>query len=284
MDLRRIFENPGTWVICAALLLALLAWCLYSRWIERVRLTVKENSEYYRSVLELNQKYKFCSDIPEKGTLSFCEQETTKTKYDRRSFESILYENLQRRLLTIQQALKNVDTNRGLYYRYQCELSGLCSTISNTDCKRLNVPLSRFTKEEKKMIASIVQHPIITLQAQCAKEYTSPAGRNNYYSEYIFSEKTIQDTVDKIQEDVKRKSTETYRRKVERQRVTEKLRYQVMRRDGFRCQLCGATQADGVKLHVDHIIPISKGGTSDIDNLRTLCEICNRGKGDQLEL
>ena len=56
-----------------------------------------------------------------------------------------------------------------------------------------------------------------------------------------------------------------------------------MRRDGFRCQLCGATQADGVKLHVDHIIPISKGGTSDIDNLRTLCERCNRGKGDQFE-
>ena len=64
---------------------------------------------------------------------------------------------------------------------------------------------------------------------------------------------------------------------------TEKLRYQVMRRDGFRCQLCGATQADGVKLHVDHIIPVSKGGTSDIGNLRTLCDRCNRGKGDQFE-
>ena len=283
MDLRRIFENPGTWVICTALLLALLAWYLYSRWIERVRLTVKENSEYYRNVLALNQKYKFRSDIPEKGILSFFEQETTKAKYDRRSFESILYENLQRRLLAIQQALKNVDTNRELYYRYQCELSGLCSKISDTDCKRLNVPLSRFTKEEQKMIASIFQHPIITLQAQCAKEYTSPAGRNKYHSEYIFSEKTIQDTVDKIQEDVKRKSTEAYRRKTERQRVTEKLRYQVMRRDGFRCQLCRATQADGVKLHVDHIIPVSKGGTSDIGNLRTLCDRCNRGKGDQFE-
>lgn len=189
MDLRRIFENPGTWVICAALLLALLAWCLYSRWIKRVRLTVKENSEYYRNVLALNQKYKFCSDIPEKGILSFFEQETTKAKYDRRSFESILYENLQRRLLAIQQALKNVDTNRELYYRYQCELSGLCSKISDTDCKRLNVPLSRFTKEEQKMIASIVQHPIITLQAQCAKEYTSPAGRNNIIQNIFFQKR-----------------------------------------------------------------------------------------------
>ena len=56
-----------------------------------------------------------------------------------------------------------------------------------------------------------------------------------------------------------------------------------MRRDQFRCQICGARAEDGVRLHVDHINPVSKGGTSDMSNLRTLCDRCNLGKGDSVE-
>jgi len=68
---------------------------------------------------------------------------------------------------------------------------------------------------------------------------------------------------------------------VKRQRaiVSDSLRYDVLRRDNYRCCICGATSKDGVKLEVDHIIPISKGGKSTLDNLQTLCERCNRGKG-----
>ena len=66
--------------------------------------------------------------------------------------------------------------------------------------------------------------------------------------------------------------------RVERARMTDSLRYDVMKRDGFRCQICGATQADGVKLHVDHIRPVSKGGKTVMSNLRTLCDRCNLGK------
>lgn len=54
-----------------------------------------------------------------------------------------------------------------------------------------------------------------------------------------------------------------------------------MKRDNFTCQYCGAHGA-GVVLEVDHIIPISKGGTSDMDNLITACLDCNRGKGSDL--
>ena len=69
----------------------------------------------------------------------------------------------------------------------------------------------------------------------------------------------------------------------QRRLVNDRLRYEVLQRDGFRCQLCGATQADGYKLHVDHIIPVSKGGKTEMNNLRTLCERCNMGKGDRIE-
>lgn len=65
--------------------------------------------------------------------------------------------------------------------------------------------------------------------------------------------------------------------------MSDSLRYDVLARDGFKCVICGATVEDGVKLHVDHIIPISKGGKTEIDNLRTLCDRCNLGKSDKIE-
>ena len=53
-----------------------------------------------------------------------------------------------------------------------------------------------------------------------------------------------------------------------------------MKRDGLRCTLCGQTADDGVKLVVDHIKPVSKGGLTEMENLRTLCDRCNSGKSD----
>ena len=63
------------------------------------------------------------------------------------------------------------------------------------------------------------------------------------------------------------------------------LRYQVLRRDRFRCVTCGrspATDLDCV-LHVDHAVPFSRGGKTRLDNLRSLCAECNVGKGDKDE-
>lgn len=64
----------------------------------------------------------------------------------------------------------------------------------------------------------------------------------------------------------------------ERAKLTPAMRYQVIRRDGHRCRCCGASVSAGATLHVDHIIPVSKGGVSTIDNLQTLCASCNQGK------
>ncbi|MBM4017699.1 MAG: HNH endonuclease [Planctomycetes bacterium] len=53
-----------------------------------------------------------------------------------------------------------------------------------------------------------------------------------------------------------------------------------MRRDGFRCRICGRSPAShpGVQLDIDHIVPWSKGGETAIGNLQTLCSDCNQGK------
>ena len=71
----------------------------------------------------------------------------------------------------------------------------------------------------------------------------------------------------------------------EREKMNSQLRYEIMKRDNFRCVLCGRNVSeDGVKLHVDHFIPIAFGGKTEYDNLRTLCEDCNLGKSHSLPI
>jgi len=62
-------------------------------------------------------------------------------------------------------------------------------------------------------------------------------------------------------------------------KLSQKLRFEVFKRDEFTCQYCGRKPPE-VILHVDHIIPVSEGGLDDISNLITSCKDCNLGKSN----
>ena len=64
--------------------------------------------------------------------------------------------------------------------------------------------------------------------------------------------------------------------------INLRMRFLVMKRDNFKCCLCGASPAKDpmVELQIDHIVPWAKGGETVIDNLQTLCSKCNQGKSD----
>lgn len=64
-----------------------------------------------------------------------------------------------------------------------------------------------------------------------------------------------------------------------------KLRYEILRQRGARCECCGRTAADGVVIHVDHIKSRSKYPelALEITNLQVLCEDCNLGKSNRYE-
>lgn len=70
--------------------------------------------------------------------------------------------------------------------------------------------------------------------------------------------------------------------------ISPQLRIEILERNGFTCQLCGAGPGDSdpfnpnrkVRLHIDHVKPISHGGTDNKDNLRVLCSACNQGKAN----
>ena len=65
-----------------------------------------------------------------------------------------------------------------------------------------------------------------------------------------------------------------------RKSLSNKIRFEVFKRDNFTCQYCGR-KAPEIVLNVDHIEPVAKGGTNDIYNLVTSCFECNNGKRDK---
>lgn len=62
---------------------------------------------------------------------------------------------------------------------------------------------------------------------------------------------------------------------------SDRLKVQVLMRDGNRCRICGVECSGGLhNIHFDHIVPWSKGGETVLGNLQVLCSACNEAKGN----
>ena len=67
--------------------------------------------------------------------------------------------------------------------------------------------------------------------------------------------------------------------------ISKETRSQVLDRNGFTCQMCGAAAGEPhptdpsrkTRLHIGHIVDKSLGGTDDMSNLRAICSVCNEG-------
>jgi hypothetical protein len=131
------------------------------------------------------------------------------------------------------------------------------------------VPKLGITKSIRQMLNSI----IVTLEAydEILKEGI-PFEWGNLVLQYCFMEE-YQDYWFKKQSKPKRKRTN----------IPRGLRHEVFKRDNYTCVECGAKKEDGATLHVDHKIPVSKGGTDELDNLQTLCSDCNLNKSDVIQ-
>lgn len=65
--------------------------------------------------------------------------------------------------------------------------------------------------------------------------------------------------------------------KRKRKSLSKSLRFEVLKRDGFRCLYCGSTPLQSA-LRVDHVVPVAEGGGDEPSNLITSCFDCNSGK------
>ena len=234
---------------------------------------VLTNSRLLKELEQLNQRYRFrsfqCKYYHYK-TLS------SKSSYDKAQFSSLLLEfaNAYERL--IYQNIEHAETNTQMYRMYCNEYQKLLER-NNYSAEYYNNDF--FIEIEKRLFQEKIQHPSTTFEVVITKQYTSPQGRNHYSDYQVYSASQLKNAIAQTNQQKERQQARDSTRQAERAKMSESLRYEILRRDKGRCCLCGASAKDGAKLHVDHIRPIAKGGKTEPSNLRTLCDRCNLGKG-----
>ncbi len=131
----------------------------------------------------------------------------------------------------------------------------------------------------------------IKAQSLCINQHEEVSSldefKEKYQGLYNDPQVTIATIFDKIMEDIDLpirfkniKDAAKNIKKSKKSQVSSTLRMKILQRDGFACRFCGRKAPD-VKLHIDHIIPISLGGITEERNLQTLCFDCNMGKKDK---
>jgi len=250
-------------------------WCI-KRISKKYRLKhqtnyVIENSKLLEKLYRLNKQYLFF-DVDSEYT--FARKCRSKAEYDRlnlRDYFEIVIAEKKRFFVELQ---KKEVHNKDEFEKYYKEYQRLLSLVDDEGLE------SKYRKTEREVLEKNRLKPVTDVKIVVSKEYTSPKGRKWYHQSASYSLNLI-DSILALQVEEKKKKLE-YKAFVSHERalMTDKLRYEIMQRDEFKCVLCGATAKDGVKLHVDHIKPVSKGGKTEEANLRTLCDRCNLGKGD----
>lgn len=265
----------SVWFILAivGLIAVILGICRISIWVSDKRKTfVLENSLSIKSIKALNQVYK--NKFHDLNNAYYhrirCR---SKAAYDRMHYTEELIAFVMSRQSFFDDLLKKVNENIKIYHEYKEDCEYILKREVVVWEKEIYIQIEKELFEKEKI------KPICSVNIKIEKEYRSPKGRNFYQDYRIYREQEIATALVKI------KDREEYRRskEYERSKMSDSLRYDIMQRDGFRCVLCGSKASDDIRLHVDHVIPVSKGGKTVKNNLRTLCQSCNLGKRDKYD-
>lgn len=275
-----------TIMVMVALLIALLlllAFLLFGDYFSlrnwnrrRKEEIVRTNSEYYQRLLALNARTRVDTSIVEEKH-SYVSRSQTLQDFETMNKNSTLRHLVQgSKRSEIVKLLSVAENNRMSRLIYDEECRCLSSTITKERCKEIGISYEDFLAIESILVYDNKLQIPEDFEVCCMIVF-GVMGKIEKSKMYRFSAQSLRNAIngDFRNED----DEEAQRRQQERNRVTPSVRYRVIARDGGRCCLCGRSAKDGVTLEVDHIIPISKGGTSDEENLQTLCRDCNRGKG-----
>lgn len=173
--------------------------------------------------------------------------------------------------------------NRDKYVGYQKKIQEIHQIQNSVNYSELKISESAYNRREKRLFLKRMLFPVVDCRFSVTMSYTSRKGQVNLSKGDIFNFDDLFACLESVSRSRLDKNTYSHLAAVERGEVSDSLRYDIMQRDNFTCVICGASARLGARLHVDHIVPISKGGKSIPSNLRTLCERCNIGKSDKIE-
>lgn len=257
-------------IVIIVLFVILVATLLIKKYIKNKRESfVIENSILLKEIDNINRNYNF-ETVYDGEYHHKC---NSKSEFDRKKFDDIALDFVHHNLSQLQEQIRRVYYNINLESLYNNALR-----IAIQEARRKQSFLYNNYKFFYQIEEDMIENKLLEIDLEIfliiKKSYTSPQGRNYYYDKKVYKTIEIKKLIEKDQE--RKIVNESI--KYERSLMTDSLRYDILKRDGFKCQICGATQEDGVKLHVDHIKPVSKGGRTVPSNLRTLCDRCNMGK------
>lgn len=239
---------------------------------ERISL-VRQYSTRYAQMQYLKSVYQFKEIAKELPLYKEC---GSKAEFDRFRARDFLIGIAMDQHEILEDFVYDAEFNRVQYEAYSEEIAELPPTPEEI-VKRTKIGIESFDRYEKELCVNLYVKPILDPLVVVKSSYTSAKGRNTYSYEESFTVAQIRDILCAASERINYEQGRAYQRSI----MTESLRYSVLQRDHFRCVICGASVEEGAKLEVDHIKPISKGGKTELSNLRTLCKSCNRGKRDR---
>jgi hypothetical protein len=248
---------------------------------QRYNQLVYKHSELLKQAIEFNKDYTFNADFDKHYI--YDERVEYKAKLDQFDFESYLMYKAENNKPFFEDLIQKLDFNTNLYKKYDSKYKAFVTHFNIENTKKYLISLKRLLRIEAKIVEKNKLKPMLDSEIEIIVRYTSPRGRNSYSSKATYRYYEIKTFYQEMLDSVAKRSTRSYQMKVERIKMTASMRYQVLVRDKATCQICGAGKKDGAILHVDHILPVAKGGKSTLDNLRTLCDRCNLGKKDRIE-
>lgn len=239
---------------------------------------IKSYSIAYNSLLKINQKYEFFN-IPNYNL--GCSYDNENIFYDI-STKDYLTSQLLYKIKEIKNAIYNTNENKKLYNEYLKEINDIIS-FGNYTTSKLPIFKKLLAKRERMLFDSAKLSPTIEFNIEVKLNLTNINRIYRGCKNKVFNTEEILEIIDGLLD----RKGDYYNNpeiwnsicKVERGKVTNRIRFLVYKRDNNRCVKCGSRY----NLEVDHIFPISKGGKSTLDNLQTLCHDCNQMKSNIIE-
>jgi hypothetical protein len=272
-------ENAVVILTIALLVLAcIVAYFLLRKYLVN---TVRKSSSVLRNLEVINSKIKY-KPIEQNHLHSYrC---LSRAEFNRFDLENYFIDVINCNNNYFQNLIKTIEHNKSEKEKYKRMTEEI--DFSNTEemAASTKIPLVLYRYIQNMCYQEmLLADPTTDTSIICRKEYTTPTGRTHTWSDKTYNYKQLvlfYEKAQKIKEQRKIRCGQIY---YERSLMTNSLRYDILKRDNFRCQICGSTAQDGVKLHIDHIVPVSKGGHTTPNNLRVLCDRCNLGKSDKIE-
>lgn len=235
-------------------------------------------SERIKSINKLINDANFQTIIRSKRYIY--EREYSRKSYDRARAKDIIFYHLDNNIDNIVNDIECSIENKKKWDNIIEQAKNIKIEIDESTINNLHFSKNKYILIEDRIISKILENnTYYAINVLVKVFYTSSAGKVNISKD---REIKYQEIIEFYNEWKNGKKYATNAR-IERSILNDDIRYNVLKRDNYTCQICGATAKDGAKLHVDHIIPVSEGGKTTMSNLQTLCDRCNIGKSNKLD-